>query len=142
MENLTKTEKREKMVYNILTATALLALPLILYLIMPHAFAETNASKVINVIVKVFRVTAIIAGVILILWGLFSFGMAHANQNGPDEAKARGMIIGGVVLTLLFGFIVSNGLIDDLIKVVDDEIEKSSGSTESSTLLPTLIRIL
>lgn len=113
--------KRKEMMFNVGTICIGALFILGLYMLFPSVFAadDTPTKTVINIIVKIFRVTAVISGVVLILVGAFKYGMAHANENGPDEQKARGMIIGGIVLTLLFSIIITDNVINQLVGIID-----------------------
>ncbi len=123
MNELTRNKKEERLFK---VAVVLVGALFIvgLYLLFPQVFAEDdqgNTATIIKLIVKIFKITAIIAGVILIIAGAFKYGMAHANNNGPDEQSARGMIVGGVVLTLLFSLIITDDVVNELISMINKE---------------------
>lgn len=124
--------KRKEMMFNVGTICIGALFILGLYMLFPSVFAaedDTPTKTVINIIVKIFRVTAVISGVVLILVGAFKYGMAHANENGPDEQKARGMIIGGIVLTLLFSIIITDNVINQLVGIIEKQNADDSSSS-------------
>ena len=73
-------------------------------LVNPCVFAETGEElgrRMINFVLTIICNMVSIVGLIFVIVGGAKYGIAHANDQGPDQTRAIMMVATGVVLTIL-----------------------------------------
>ena len=85
-------------------AIACIAAIATMFFFTPTAFASTEETvkQTMGIVYKLLKFAATVFGVIYIAFGLFKYATSHANENGPEQQKAVGQIVAGLLCILLF----------------------------------------